>query len=177
MRWSTTTSTSNSRSSGSLKPDSISGLGETESSKMTSHILAQNISWSPWARLYLQLAFNYVLSETHTPASDFTQAILNAQNNYWTLNFNTGFVVDDRTDFKVGYFYYRADDYKDNSEFGLPLGSGAQEHGVTAALVRRLTERIRLTLKYGYYDYTDEAFGNNRDYRSHMIYSSLQYRF
>ena len=28
------------------KPDSISGLGEVESSEMTSHILAQSISWS-----------------------------------------------------------------------------------------------------------------------------------
>ena len=35
------------------KPDSSSGLGEVESSEMTSHIFAQSISWSPWSRLYL----------------------------------------------------------------------------------------------------------------------------
>ena len=42
------------------KPDSASGLSEVESSKMTSHIIAQDISWSPWSRLNLQVGFNYV---------------------------------------------------------------------------------------------------------------------
>ena len=49
-------------------PDPISGLSEVESSTMTSHIIAQDVSWTPWSRLYLQAGFNYVLSETKTPA-------------------------------------------------------------------------------------------------------------
>lgn len=158
-------------------PDSISGLGETESSEMTSHIIGQNVSWMPWTRLYFQAGFSYVLSETTTPASDYTQAILDSQNNYWTLNFNAGLVLDDKTDLNLGYFYYQADNYEDNSEAGLPLGVGAEEHGITATLTRRLTANLRLILRYGYFLYDDETSGGNNDYDAHVLYSSLQYRF
>jgi hypothetical protein len=159
------------------RPDPISGLSEAESSKMTSHILAEDISWAPWSRLYFQAGFNYVLSDTRTPVSDFTQAILNAQNNYWTLNFSTGLVVDDKTDLNLGYFYYLADNYSDNSSFGVPLGAGAEEHGVNATLSRRLTKNLRLSVRYGYYHYNDDSFGGHQDFFAHVIYTSLRYRF
>jgi hypothetical protein len=159
------------------QPDQISGLSEVESSRMSSHILAQDISWAPFSRLYFQVGFNYVLSETKTPTSDYTQAILNAQNNYWTLNFSSGVVLDDKTDLNLGYFYYQADNFQDNSAFGLPLGAGGQEHGINATLTRRLTKNLRLTLRYGYYHYDDETFGGNQDFFAHVIYTSLRYRF
>lgn len=159
------------------QPDPISGLSKVESSKMPSHIFAQDVNWSPWSRLYLQAGFNYVVSETETPASDYTQAILNAQNNYWTLNFSSGLVLDDKTDLKVGYFYYQSDNFEDNSLSGLPLGMSAQQHGVTATLTRRITKNLRLKLRYGFFHYDDITFGGNRDYDAHMVYSSLQYRF
>jgi len=159
------------------KPDSASGLGEVESSEMISHIIGQNISWIPWSRLSLQAGVNYVYSETKTPASGYTQALLDSQNNYWTLNLNAGFVVDDRTDLNVGYFYYRADDYENNSDYGVPYGSGAEEHGITAMITRRLTDHLRVNVKYGYFHYTDELYGGNNDYDSHLVYTSLQYRF
>jgi hypothetical protein len=159
------------------RPDPISDLPEVQSSRMTSHIIAQDVSWSPWSRLYLQVGFNYVLSETRTPTSEFTQAILNAQNNYWTLNFNTGFVLDDKTDLNLGYFYYLADNYQDISAFGLPLGAGGEEHGINATLTRRLTKNLRLSLRYGYYHYEDQTYGGNQDFFAHVVYTSLRYRF
>jgi hypothetical protein len=158
-------------------PDAASGLSGTETSELTSHIVGQNISWTPWSRLYLQAGINYVFSETATPASDYTQAILDAQNNYWTVNFNAGFVLDDRTDLNLGYFYYRADDYEDNSAVGLPLGSGAEEHGITAMISRRINKNIRLNLKYGYFHYADELYGGNNDSEAHFVSAGLQYRF
>ena len=151
--------------------------GEVESSELTSHILALNATWIPWSRLYLQAGGNYVISETKTPTSAYTQAILNSQNNYWTANLNAGFVVDDRTDLNVGYSYYLADDYKNNAANGLPLGAGAEEHGITATLARTISKNMRLTLRYGYYHYDDQTFGGNNDYEAHVLFSSLQYRF
>jgi hypothetical protein len=155
----------------------VAGQDEVESSQMTSHIFAQNVNWTPWSRLYLQAGFNLVASETKTPASDYTQAILNAQNNYWTLTFNSGFVLDNKTDLNLGYAYCRADNYEDNSAVGLPYGVGASEHGINATVVRRLTEKLRLTLRYGYYVYNDETSGGHNDYDAHVVYSGLQYRF
>lgn len=159
------------------KPDGNSGFAEVEASEMTSHIIAQNVSWAPWSRVSFQVGFNYVLSETETPTSDYTQAVLDAQNNYWTLNFNSGLVLDNQTDLNLGYTYYRADNYTDNSASGLPLGSGAEEHGVTATVVRRLSERVRVSVRYGYYHAKDELYGGNNDYDAHVLFSSLQYRF
>ena len=159
------------------KPDSISGLGEVESSEMISHIIAENVSWAPWSWLYLQTGFNYVLSKTHTPTSDYTQAVLDSENNYWTVNFNTGLVLDDKTTLDVGYTYYEADDYTDNSAYGVAYGPGVKDHAVTATIVRRLSERLRLTLRYAYYHSEDDPSGGNNNYDAHVLYSSLQYRF
>ncbi len=165
------------------KPDPASGFAETESSEMTTHIIALNATWVPWSRLYLQPGFNYVWSETKTPASDYVPAaltaapVLAAQNNYWTAALTSGFVVDDKTDLNVSYFYYRADNYSDNSSVGVPYGTGAEEHGVTAGIVRRINKNLRLTVKYGFYHYTDDTSGGNNNYSAHLVYSSLQYRF
>ena len=158
-------------------PDPISSLGESESAKLTSHIFAQNISWSPWSRLYLQAGFNYVISELKTPASDYTAAILKAQNNYWTVNLNTGLVLDDKTDLNLGYTYYRANNYSDNSAVGVPYGSGAEEHGISTALVRRIKKNLRASLRYTFYSYSDESADGHRNYDAHVVYTSLQYRF
>ena len=158
-------------------PDSVSGLGEVQTSEMTSHIFAQNASWTPWSRLCLQAGFNYVWSETKTPASDYTQAVLNSQNNYWTATFNSSLVVDDKTDLNLGFVYYEAADYHDNSTAGLPLGAGANAQTVTASLTRRITQNLRLNLKYAFSHYNDWASGGNNNYDAHMIYSTLQYRF
>jgi hypothetical protein len=159
------------------RPDSVSGLAEIESSQVTSHVFAQNINWAPWTRLYLQLGFSYVLSKTETPASPYTQAVLDANNNYWTLNCSSGFVLTQKTDLNLGYYYYRADDYSDNSAFGVPYGAGAEEHSVTCGLTRRLSENLRLNLRYGYSRYRDETSGGHSDYDAHLVFASLQYRF
>jgi hypothetical protein len=157
------------------KPDAISGLGPVESSEMTSHILAQDISWTPWSRLSLQAGFNYVLSDTKSPASEVTRAILQAQNNYWTMNFSSSLVLDNKTDLNVSYFYYEADNY--NSALGVPYGAGAEEHGVTATLVRRIRQNLRWTLRYGFFNSRDIASGGHNSYDAHMVYSSMRYRF
>jgi hypothetical protein len=158
-------------------PDSISGLSGIETSTMTSQIIGQDVSWIPWSRLYFQAGFNYVLSETKTPADQVTQAILASQNNYWTLNFTSGFVVDDKTDLKVGFFYYQAGDYNPGSTIGISYGSGAEEYGVTAAITRRITDHLRVSLRYGFSQYSDASYGGHQDFTSHLVYSSLQYRF
>ena len=117
------------------------------------------------------------LSETKTPASDYTRALLNSQNNYWTINFASAFVLDDKSDLNIGYFYYRANDYEDNSTSGVPYGAGAEEHGVTASVSRRISKNILASLRYGFFHYHDVTFGGNNDYDTHLVYSSLRYRF
>jgi predicted porin len=103
--------------------------------------------------------------------------VLEAQNNYWSINLNSGIVLDDKTDLNLGYTYYLADDYTDNTPIGVPYGSGAQEHAISATLLRRITKNIRASLRYSYYNYTDASAGGFRDYDAHGVYAGLQYRF
>jgi len=159
------------------RPDPASGLVEVDSSEMNSHIFGQNVSWTPLNWLCLQAGANCVFSETKTPASDYTQAILNSQNNYWTVNFNAGIVLDDKTDLNLGYFYYRADDGQNAVVNGVPLGTDAEEHSVNATITRRLTRNLRLNLKYAYTHYEDFASAGSYNFNAHVIFSSLQYRF
>ncbi len=158
------------------EPAADSGLSEIDSSKMNSHIVGQNASWTPVNWLGLQAGFNWVFSSTETPASTYTQSVLNSQNNYWTVNFNSDFVLDSKTDLDIGYFYYWANDTQ-NPANGLPLGSGGKEHSLTAALVRRITRNLRWNLKYAYTHYDDFTSGGQYNYDAHLIFTSLQYRF
>ena len=103
--------------------------------------------------------------------------MLDAHNNYWTLNFNSTLVLDQKTDLNVGYFYYQSNNYWDRSLDGLPLGAEAQEHGVTALLTRRLRPNLRLNLRYAFFTYEDVLSGGHNDYDAHVLFSSLQYRF
>ena len=73
------------------------------------------------------------------------------------------------------YFYYRAHNYSDNSAVGLPYGAGAQEHGVTVSLIRRISDHVRLTLKYGYFNNRNDTAGGRLNYDAHLVYSGLQY--
>lgn len=159
------------------RPDAASGLGEIESAEMTSHIVGQNVTWTPWPRLALQLGVNYVSSETETPAPSVTQAVLDAQNNYWTVQTSGTLVLDDRSDLTLGYTWYRADNFQDNSAFGVPFGAGAEEHSVNATVTRRFSERVRVALSYGFVHYTDETSGGNHDFEAHFLSARLQYRF
>ncbi|HPU55355.1 MAG TPA: hypothetical protein PLH97_03635, partial [Verrucomicrobiota bacterium] len=159
------------------EPDAASGLIQAQSSEMTSHIFGQTASWVPWSRLALQAGFNLVVSETDTPTSKFTQAVLDWQNNYWTANLNSTLVLDDKTDLHVGYFYYSSENFQNNSLEGLPLGAEASEHGATAMLSRRLSPRLRWNLRYAFFHSESELYGGKNDYDAHALFSSLQYRF
>lgn len=158
-------------------PDPASAIGSIQTSEMISHILGQNATWMPWRRLYLQAGLNLVWSQTTTPTSDYTQAVLDSQNNYWTASLTSGFALDNKTDLQAQYFYYQADNYVDNSLDGVPYGVGAQEHSVTFGIIRRIRENIRLNLRYGFFTYRDDASAGHNDTDAHLVYSSLQFRF
>jgi outer membrane protein assembly factor BamA len=118
-----------------------------------------------------------VLSETKIPTSVSTPVLLPSQNNYWNVNASSGLVLDDRTDLKVSFFYYQADNYQNTSAYAVPYGAGEEQYTITTTLTRRITKNIRWSLKYGYSHYTDQTYGGHRDYDAHLVYSSLQYRF
>lgn len=159
-------------------------IGTEESADITSHIFSQSVSWTPLSRLYLQATVSYALDETDTPANEVVNTngvpinvVLDTQNDYWNGSATVGFVLSDRTDLQAQYFYYRADNYVDNSAASQPYGIDAEEHGFSAALIHRLSERVRCTLRYGFFNNRDRTSGGRNDYDAHLVLASVQLRF
>jgi hypothetical protein len=156
-------------------------LAEIESAEATAHIFNQSISWTPFARLYLQGSVSYAIDHTDTPASSLTGAasnlVQNAENDYWNASALIGYALLETTDLQAQYFYYRADNYIDNSRFGVPYGAGAEQHGVTATVINRLWKNFVWKLQYGFFTGHDQTSGAHNDYRAHLVYSSWQYFF
>jgi hypothetical protein len=120
---------------------------------------------------------NYVLSDTRTPASDVVEGILDAQNNYWTVNFSSSLVLDDkrRPQPELPLLSFRR--LQQQFPVEVPYGAGSEEHAVTATWTRRISKNMRLSVKYSYFRYSDATYGGNRDFGANVIYASLLYRF
>jgi hypothetical protein len=157
-------------------------LAEQRTAEITNHVITESITWNPCARLYLQGNFSYVLNKTDTPA-DFnlipntSPTITDFKNDYWTASGSAGFTLDDKTDLRAEYSYYRANNYENNSLVALPYGMGATEHTVGASVTRQITKNVRLKVQYSYFHYTDETSGGHNNYEAHAVFSSLQFRF
>jgi len=156
------------------------GLSELESADLTSHIFSESVTWSPLHWLYLQGGLNYVLNEMETPASNDATPdglVQDSENNYWIGTFTAGVALNQKTDLQGSYFYSRADNYQDNSTISVPYGAGYEEHGVTATLTRELRRGLIATLSYGWFKTRDQATAGFTDFESHLVYSSLVYRW
>jgi hypothetical protein len=156
-------------------------MDKIQSAKLTSHIFSQSISWTPWYRLYLQASVNYAIDDTDTPADralgSVTNVVPDMKNNYWNLGASAGLALDDKSDLQANYTYYRADNYIDNAAFSQPFGADSEEHGVTLTYLRRFTNRIRWTLKYGFFNNRDYTSGFHNDYQAHLAYTTLRIMF
>ena len=155
-------------------------LNSIQSAEITSHIVSENISWTPLNRLYLQASASYALDSTDTPATEAfgsTNIVLNGVNDYWNASCLVGYALDDKTDVQGQYFYYHAKNYVDNSAFSQPYGAGAEEHGVSATISRELSKAVRVSLKYGFFRNRDKTYGGHNDYDTHLVLATMQYRF
>jgi hypothetical protein len=157
------------------------GLAEIQAANNITHQVGETVSWTPLTRLSLTLAGNYVMDHTHTPAETQTAPtgiVEESKNDYWTANATVTLALDNKSQLRVGYVFYRAADYVDNSGIGgLPYGAGGEQNTVTASLDRQITRRLKWTIHYNFTKYTDQLFGGNLDYTAHTILSSVQYRF
>ena len=172
-----------------ISPAGTPGVGLTgttllsqQTAEITNHVISESVTWNPCARLYLQGNVSYVLNKTDTPA-DFnlipntSPTITDFKNDYWTASASAGYALDQKTDLRVEYSYYRADDYDNNSLVALPYGMGATEHTASASISRQIARNVRLKVQYSYFNYTDETSGGHNNYEAHAVFTSLQFRF
>jgi opacity protein-like surface antigen len=163
-------------------PPSGTILDSEHTGLIFNQVITESITWNPSARLYFQGNFSYVLSKTNTPADyvltpNTEVTVLNFKNDYWTASASAGYALNEKTDLRAEYTYYRADNYVNNSLAALPYGMGAREYTVGAGISRQISKNVRLKLNYGYFHYTDQLSGGHNNYEAHSVFSSLQFRF
>ncbi len=158
-------------------------LAEQQSGEVKKHVISESLNWNPVPRFYLQANASYVLNQTDTPANGIElvpgggPTVVNFRNDYWTVNSSFGYLIDDKTDVTVDYYFYCANDYYNNAAVAVPYGMGATEHAASATLTRQIARNMRILFRYGYYNYRDETSGGHNNYRAHSLFSSLQIRF
>jgi hypothetical protein len=161
-------------------PNGGTSAGGVQSANITSHIISENISWTPVSRLYVQAGGSYVLNTLDTPVASsagINNLVLNSANDYWTANGTVGLALDEKTDLQLQYTYYHADDYVNNSASSLPFGAGDEQHSFTATITRRITKALQVSLKYGFYRNRDKTSGGIDNYDAQLVYANMQYRF
>jgi hypothetical protein len=147
------------------------------SGNTSNHQLSECVTWNPMDRLYIQGSVSYVLNRVSSPAAGDSFSVVNFDSNYWTATMGAGFAIDDKTELKADYSFYRANDYVNNSFDGLPYGSGATENTISASISRQISRNVRVMLKYSFDTYKDQVSGGYDNYTAQTIYSGLQIRF
>lgn len=161
---------------------------EERTGVITRHVFSEAVNWNPCPRFYVLTSFSYTLNQTETPVGKTNlivtgtttfdgPSVPNFRNDYWTITSAAGYLLDDKTELRSDYTFYRAADYVNNSRAGMPYGAGQTEHTASASVNRELTKNVRLLVKYTYFTYEDQTSGNRNNYEAHAIYSGLQFRF
>lgn len=145
-----------------------------------SHLIGETIDWAPYKQVYFQGNLNlaYQTFSTAYPQAGGVgnDRQRNADNNYWSASFLSGFVVDKLTDAQLEYTYQTADNYSPELAKGTqPYGSAYEESTVTLAIKRKFSDRLMGTAKIGYIDATSIMTGGNTDFRGPLGYVSLDY--
>ncbi len=166
------------RQSGKMDTSVDSGTS-FQSNDTKNYNIGETIDWSPSAQVFVQANVNVVFNTIKTAypvAGGLGNAVLrNADNNYITGSFITGFVVSKHTDASLQYTYYRADNYQAPSPASLFYGAGVKEYTVTAAVKHKFSDRILGELKLGYIDSKNDTTGGNTNFRGPLAYVSLAY--
>jgi predicted porin len=150
------------------------GVPETDSGRMTTHIISQSFTWNPIACLYLTSSANLTYNQLATPASAF---VSNSDNNYLNVSLGAGYALGKVTDLYLDGNHYLARDYTDNSDRTLPYGADQRTDDISLTWVRRQTERLIYTVKYTYAMNRDGLAAGSNDYRANLIYGKVQYKF
>ena len=102
---------------------------------------------------------------------------MNSDNNFVSATLGAGYALGRVTDLYVDLNHHRADNYVDNPEVTLPLNAGQELQSGFVTWVRRHSDRVIYTAKYGYARNRDGTFGGLNDFDAHILYAKVQYRF
>lgn len=158
------------------------GLAFAESADMTTHVIAETVTWNPQDRWYVQGSANLVWDTLRTPAAAVTgnaaDRVMNSDANYTYFSLGSGYALDDDSDLYFNYTVSKShDSFVDNSARTVAYGSEYESQLASVTWTRRLDRNIWVTFKYAYANYDDVVSGGQADYEAHLFYGKMQYRF
>lgn len=137
-----------------------------------SQTVSLGFTLTPITRLLLNGNVSFQDSRVATPDNGLA-ALESYDGNVLTLLFHGSYQLDDKTQFRAGYAFSRADYGQGNAIDGLPLGLDYTWHRVTAGLSRRFHDNVTGSLQYAYHFYDEPSAGGFNDYRAHGIFATL----
>ncbi len=158
----------------------VDGEEEYQSSDSKNHLFGGTLDWNPNSQVYLQANVNVVFATLQTayPRAGGTanDVLRNADNNYWNSSVVAGFVVDKATDAQLQYTVYHTDNYDPLApSASVSYGAGGKEYTVTLGAKHKLTDRMILNVKVGYFDSKSDTTGGRTNFKGPLAYLSLDY--
>ena len=138
------------------------------SCKYDANIYTASITATPVASLFVTGLVSYQDVRLKTIGGE-TGSIVDYIGDVLSLAANAGWAIDPLTSLELQYVYSLAENFEDISSDGLPLGVESQRHAVLANLTRRITENLSVKLRYGFYNYDDNASDGSDNYSAHLI--------
>jgi len=151
-----------------------------QSADMTSHNIGETIAWNPNKQVYAQVNLNVVFSTIQTAypraGGAANDVLRNADNDYWNGDMLIGWAATKSADFQLQATAYRATNYDPLAPpSSLSYGAGAKEYTVTAGVKYKLSDKLFLHAKVGYFESENETTGGNTDYHGPLAYLSFDY--
>lgn len=125
-------------------------------------------------RLYLTANVNFTWDQLATPAYQF---VLNSDNNYVNGTIGAGYALAKKDDIYVDHSFFRAKNYVDNANLSLPYGVDQKRQGTYLTWLRRQSDHLLYTVKYGYVTHRDNTWFGRNNFDAHVIYGRVQYSF
>ena len=160
------------------------------------YMLSETIDYNPNAQCYFQVAGTlvYHVISTIYPRAGVTPAVVNAaglttavafdsnrilqnsDNNYSTISFVSGWVVDKATDAQLQVNSYRADNGNAVlAPLTMPYGVTVRETSVTIGLKHKFSDKWVGNAKVGYFDSKNDTTGGNTNFKGPLAYISFEH--
>jgi len=140
------------------------------------HIYSLDITLTPISNLFLTTVQSYRDIRGKAFDNDIDAVIPYEGDNFSSVN-SINYLFTETNEFRLEYIYSRTDNFKDNSESGLPLLHDDRLQKVQTSLSHKFSDSIQAKFAYGYYDYDGEHNHGVDDYSAHMASVSLQVDF
>lgn len=161
--------------------DTVASAGfATQSSERERVVFNQSLTWTPHPRFIAVASYTQVDDLTETPVADsgvFSGIVVDLPNDYWQADLNLYYVLSKLIDLQLGYHFLEMSNYLDTSPKTVPYGSDIQQHHALATVILHLRENMAVRFGYQYYEQSDAASADNRDYQVHVLSTSLQAKF